>query len=134
MSEGYDKFATFMAGKDYPIFRKFKSAAFRDLLYRQAELAALEAEYADISLRNKNMKGDERLYDGNWELLSNSGCSSGDGEQWEKALEIRRKLGEYCADLPTPRSPLKTNYHQTIVSPSTATLLASLNPASATSQ
>ncbi|CAG8949478.1 hypothetical protein HYFRA_00007708 [Hymenoscyphus fraxineus] len=95
MSEGYHKFANFMVDKKYPIFRRFAAVAARDLLYRQAELAALDDEYMKLCARNKNAEGEQSLYDGNWEILSTSASRSKGEEQWQKALEIRGKLADY---------------------------------------
>jgi hypothetical protein len=95
-STGYDKLAYFMVNEQYTIFRQFKSSASRDLLFLQAELAHLEEEFVALSGRDKVVEGEEELYDRNWYLLStskNRGCG---GEQWEKALQIRMKLREYC--------------------------------------
>lgn len=93
---GYDKLARFMVNEHYTIFRQFKSSASRDLLFLQAELAHLEEEFVALLERNKTIEGEQELHDRNWYLLStakNRGCG---GEQWEKALEIRAKLREYC--------------------------------------
>ena len=96
-STGYGKLARFMANDQYTIFRQFKSSANRDLLFLQAELAHLEEEFVALSERDKIVEGEQELHDRNWYLLStarNRGCG---GEQWEKALQIRAKLREYCS-------------------------------------
>ncbi len=93
---GYQKLSGFMVDEQYPIFRKFRLLANRDLLYLQAELAQLEAELADLSDRDRKTEGEQELYDANWYLLSSSKNRENDGHQWEKALEIRTKLREYC--------------------------------------
>ena len=93
---GYLKLSSFMVDKQYAIFRKFKILANRDLLYLQAELAHLEAEYSVLSDRDRSTEGEEELYDTNWYLLSSSEGREHDGQQWEKALQIREKLREYC--------------------------------------
>lgn len=96
---GYDKLARFMLNEQYTIFRQFKSIANRDLLFLQAELAHLEEEFVAISERDKLIEGEQRLYDRNWHLLSTAGNRGCRGEQWEKALQIRMKLREYCSKL-----------------------------------
>lgn len=106
---GYAKLATFMAGEQYEIFRKFKSSACRDLLYLQAELKELEDEFAALSERDRRTQGEHELYDGNWRLLSTSEARNCGGEQWAKALQIREKLREYCA-MP-PKQALEGLHH-----------------------
>jgi hypothetical protein len=98
---GYQKLSRFMVDEQYAIFRKFRLLANRDLLYLQAELAQLEAEFSDLSDRDRKTEGEQELYDANWYLLSTSKNRENDGQQWEKALEIRKKLREYCS---RPRS------------------------------
>ena len=93
---GYAKLATFMTEKCYHVFRKYNQLAVRDLLYLQAELRYLEIEYASVS-KGDAVKQDERsVYDRNWWLLQSSQDRGLDGEQCEKAKEIRVKLKEYC--------------------------------------
>jgi hypothetical protein len=94
---GYQKLSRFMVDEQYAIFRKFRVLANRDLLYLQAELAQLEAEFAGLSDRDRKTEGEHELYDANWYLLSTSKNRENDGQQWEKALEIRKKLKEYCS-------------------------------------
>jgi hypothetical protein len=94
---GYHKLSRFMVDDQYAIFRKFRLLANRDLLYLQAELAHLEAEFSDLSNRDQKTKGEQELYDANWYLLSTSVNRGHDGQQWEKALQIRKKLREYCS-------------------------------------
>jgi hypothetical protein len=95
-SSGYDKLARFMVNEQYAIFRQFKSTANRDLLFLQAELAHLEEEFAALSGRDKVVDGEQELYNRNWYLLSTSRLRGCGGEQWDKALQIRMKLREYC--------------------------------------
>ena len=113
---GYHKLSRFMVDEQYAIFRQFKLLANRDLLYLQAELAHLEAELSDLSDRDRNTEGEQDLYDTNWLLLSSSKNRAQDGQQWEKVLQIRKKLREYCS---TPRSKARTVMllinHQTTV-------------------
>lgn len=87
---GYTKLAGFMVDEQYEIVKLFRSAAVRDLLFLQAELIQLEEEYKLIG-EVDNTPDCDRLYDRNWRILSIS-----EGGQWEKALEIRAKLREYC--------------------------------------
>jgi hypothetical protein len=93
---GYTKLASFMADEQYEILKLFRSTALRDLLFLQAELIQLEEEYAAIGEVDRNTDGENRLYDRNWRLLSTSESRNFGGHQWQKALEIRAKLREYC--------------------------------------
>jgi hypothetical protein len=93
---GYLKLSSFMVDRQYTIFRKFKILANRDLLYLQAELTHLEAELSVLSDHDRSTEGEEELYDTNWHLLSSSEGRGHDGQQWEKALQMREKLREYC--------------------------------------
>jgi hypothetical protein len=95
---GYIKLSNFMVTKSYPIFRQFQASAARDLLYLQAELVHLESEYQKVSKSDRETdEGDERhLYAFEWWHLSQSENRGLGGEQWALALEIRRKLREYC--------------------------------------
>ena len=98
--DGYDKLSSYMTDEGYTIFRKFGKSANRDLLYLQAEIAQLEDELSGLSIRDRNTNGERGFYDRNWYLLSTSKARGCDGEQWEKIIEIRRKLREYCAKTP----------------------------------
>jgi len=98
-STGYDKLARFMIDEQYQIFRQFKSSAHRDLLFLQAELMHLESEFSAICKEDRSVEGEGRLYDRNWYILSTSKDRNGEGKQWEKALQIRAKLREYCVKL-----------------------------------
>ncbi|KAH6674281.1 hypothetical protein B0J14DRAFT_699978 [Halenospora varia] len=98
-STGYSKLANLMASKHYAIFRKFRSMAVRDLLYQQAELTDMENEFSALVMRDKNIKGEQGLYDGDWYLLSTSKSRNCGGEQWEKAVQIRQKLREYYSSI-----------------------------------
>jgi hypothetical protein len=95
---GYTKLSNFMVTKSYPIFRQFQASAARDLLYLQAELVHLESEYQKVSKSDRETgEEDERhLYAFEWWHLSQSENRGLGGEQWALALEIRRKLREYC--------------------------------------
>jgi hypothetical protein len=100
---GYTKLSNFMVTKSYPIFRQFQASAARDLLYLQAEIVYLESEYQKVSKSDRDTdEGDERhLYAFEWWHLSQSENRGLGGEQWALALEIRRKLREYCTS-PNP--------------------------------
>ncbi|KUJ15788.1 uncharacterized protein LY89DRAFT_719498 [Mollisia scopiformis] len=98
-STGYHKLSSFMVDKNYTIFRRFKVLANRDLLYLQAELAALEDQFAAIQAQDRVSGGEQEFYDRNWPLVNSSKDRGHSSEQLRKALEIRTKLQEYyeCA-------------------------------------
>lgn len=102
---GYIKLSNFMVTKSYPIFRQFQASAARDLLYLQAEIVHLESEFQKVSKSDRDTdEGDERhLYAFEWWHLSQSENRGLGGEQWAIALEIRRKLREYCTS-PNPNT------------------------------
>ncbi len=95
--EGYAKLAHLMGDGHtdghFLIFQKFESLSAQNLLYLQAELINLK-ESLDIIVKNDFESTDpgKRLYTGDWEALS----SSNDSSQWDKWLQIRSKLREYC--------------------------------------
>lgn len=99
-----------MSKRQNPIFRLFQPLAARDLLFMQAELVHLENEYRTLE-KESRAAGDEverYWYDRDWKTLSTAeqrpavwdlekGCERGGcGKQWDKALEIRGKLRDYC--------------------------------------
>jgi hypothetical protein len=100
---GYNKLSKFMATENYPIFRQFQDTAARDLLYLQAELVHLEAEYQKVSKFDREFGNDDErhMYAFEWWHLSQSENRGQGGEQWALALDIRKKLREYCI-LPFP--------------------------------
>ena len=71
-NKGYHKLSRFMVDEQYAIFRQFKLLANRDLLYLQAELAHLEAEFSELAERDRSTEGEQELYDAIWYLLSSS--------------------------------------------------------------
>jgi hypothetical protein len=93
---GYTKLASFMAEKEHTFVRKYHHLAIRDLLYLQAEICNLEYEYDLIAKRDASVEDERQYYDREWWYLEKSKSRGFDGEQWEKALEIRSKLREYC--------------------------------------
>ena len=95
--EGYSKLADLM-GDDrteahFLILQKFESISAQNLLYLQAEIINLKESLdtiADIDSRSTDLE--KQLFTRDWEALSTSENSV----QWEKWLEIRSKLKEYC--------------------------------------
>ena len=99
--EGYAKLAKLMGdGRTdghFLIFQKFESLSAQNLLYLQAEIMNLKESLDCIAKRDSDSGDSEKqLYTRDWEALS----SSTDSLQWEKWLEIRCKLKEYCDSLP----------------------------------
>ncbi|CZR67327.1 uncharacterized protein PAC_17226 [Phialocephala subalpina] len=98
---GYNKLSRFMVSRDMAMFRQFQECAARDLLYLQAELVHLEAEYTKAAKadRESGDSSERHLYDVEWWHLRQSGARGFGGEQWGLALDIRTKLREYYASM-----------------------------------
>ena len=92
--EGYWKVANLMATHDeLAILRRFRNLNMKNLLYLQAEITNLEDELTKLAARDSKEPGRE-FHDKDWWCLAN-GCEEGDRDQWEKTLELRRKLETY---------------------------------------
>ena len=96
--DGYDWMAYFMSKNPRTIiFRKFTMLGIKNLLYLQAEMARREEELAEIARQD----GQSEEYRNSkycwWELHRQ--LDPGD-KQWNKVLEIRVKLEEYCKSRP----------------------------------
>ena len=95
--EGYSKLANLM-GDDrtdghFFIFQKFESLSAQNLLYLQAEISNLKESLDKIvELDSNSADPEKQLFPQDWEALS--ACR--ESIQWEKWLEIRGKLKEYC--------------------------------------
>ncbi|KAF2436402.1 hypothetical protein EJ08DRAFT_691573 [Tothia fuscella] len=89
---GYPRFATFIGFMpELAIFRRFGDLTARNLLYLQAELAALSEDLRKLEASDSEPeKKDENLYAADWRCLSR-----GNGEQWKLILKIRSVLREY---------------------------------------
>jgi hypothetical protein len=94
MMEGYPAIAQIMSNHDeLAIFRRFKELNMLNLLYSQAEIIHLEAGLK--SLREVDKSHPERdFYHRDWWSLAYS-QEDGNKEQWQKVLEIRKKLEAY---------------------------------------
>jgi hypothetical protein len=91
------------------VFRGFQVLSFQNLLYQQAELIELEAELQALALADKSSDHPcRKLYEKHWRLLGRS-AGDGNGEQWQKVLQIRAKLREYC-ELPKLNMVVHVNY------------------------
>ena len=93
--EGYSKLASLMGDArtdgHFLIFQKFESISAQNLLYLQAEITNLKESIDKIAqIDSENPERKDFAVD--WETLS----SSTDSIQYEKWLELRRKLKEYC--------------------------------------
>ncbi|KAH6722946.1 hypothetical protein BKA61DRAFT_565600 [Leptodontidium sp. MPI-SDFR-AT-0119] len=92
--EGYAKLADLM-GNDHTdghflIFQKFEALSAQNLLYLQAELINLQENLGFLTSRDVE-DPEKSMFTRDWEALS----SADDDSQWQKWLEIRRKLKEY---------------------------------------
>lgn len=93
--EGYGKLANLMGDPrtdgHYLIFQKFEAISAQNLLYLQAEIINLKESIDQIvELDSKSPEKQELAVD--WKAL----CSSSNSVQWEKWLELRAKIKEYC--------------------------------------
>lgn len=81
------------------IFRRFGTLSTLNLLYLQAELTDLEKELKVLAQSDAESgnAGDVRrsYFAQNWKILSKP-LGNGDEKQWEKMLQVREKLKEYC--------------------------------------
>jgi hypothetical protein len=94
--EGYSKLAELMGNPrtdgHFLIFQKFESISAQNLLYLQAEIINLKESIDKIAGNDSRSEDpDRQLSAVDWEALN-----SADSVQWEKWLELRRKLKEYC--------------------------------------
>jgi hypothetical protein len=93
--EGYSKLANLMGDPrtdgNFLIFQKFESISAQNLLYLQAEIINLKETFDKIASIDSE-DPDKRDFAVDWGILS----SSPDSIQWQKWLEIRHKLTEYC--------------------------------------
>ncbi|KAK7966977.1 uncharacterized protein PG986_001254 [Apiospora aurea] len=97
--KGYPFLAQFWSQTQTGIARRFKRLAALNVLYLQAELSHLERELERQRRRDLETGRPERAdCDWNWLLLSEPALHRG-SRQWEVALEIRERLGEYYSAL-----------------------------------
>jgi hypothetical protein len=96
--EGYSKLASLMGDArtdgHFLIFQKFESISAQNLLYLQAEIINIK-ESIDMIAQIDSENPDRKDFAFDWETLS----SSTDSVQYEKWLELRRKLKEYCKNV-----------------------------------
>ncbi|KAK9788201.1 putative DUF6594 domain-containing protein [Seiridium cardinale] len=92
--EGYAKLALLMGRHDeVAIFRRFQTLNMQNLLYMQAELAQLEDDLKKLA-RDDIDSPDRIYYAKDWWSLSQS-PEDKEKIQWNKCLDIRKKLKEY---------------------------------------
>jgi len=110
--KGYQALGNLMGGyPDTAIFRRFRNAGALDLLYRQAELQKLIANWAHIASADQGSGDHPRdQFDLNFDLLYQAeNWETNDralGAQWRAWLKISDKLGEYCKSHRSPFLPL----------------------------
>ena len=109
--EGYSKLAELMANPrtdgHFLIFQKFESISAQNLLYLQAEIINLKEcidKIAGIDSQAEDRNRRESAVD--WEALSSATNST----QWEKWLELRQKLKEFCKNVPSGDDHHLTRY------------------------
>ena len=100
--DGYAKIARLMANHhEMAIFRGFEALAFQNLLYLQAELVYLQDEHQEVAKADKKSGHPTKsVYEKDWRQLRQSRADG--SEQWQKVLEIRAKLREYCKQNTVP--------------------------------
>jgi hypothetical protein len=92
--EGYPAIAQIMCNHDeLAIFRRFRELNALDLLYAQAELTHLEDDLVELRAVDK-AHPEKALYHRDWWSLAHS-TEDENKEQWQKVLEIRKKLEAY---------------------------------------
>ena len=93
---GYTQLADFMVSREHVMLRQYRELAVRDLLYLQAELCDLQYDHAQQAQVDARQEDERRLYDREWWHLQSDELRGGEGKQWQLALQIRKKLREYC--------------------------------------
>ena len=95
--DGYAKVARLMTNHpETSCLRGFKALSFQNLLYLQAELVQLETDYEKLAVVDRASGHPKRsLYEKSYRLLSQS-QKDGNDDQYQKFLQIRAKLKEYC--------------------------------------
>lgn len=92
--EGYAKVAQLMATQEeFAILRRFRVINMQRLLYLQAEISHLEVEFSQLAKRDE-LHAERRYHAKDWWSLS-QGADVEDLEQWDKFLELSRKLEHY---------------------------------------
>ena len=99
--KGYTKIAALMG--EYPesaIFKRFSKLNIQNVLYLQAELVGLEQDFRKHEAENDASNDNERShFSEDWYTLSTTDDGEEDNQQWQLALQIRKKLKEY-GDIP----------------------------------
>jgi len=96
--DGYDRLAALIGQhRGVAIFRRFSNLGAKDLLYRQAELVHLEAQLQKVVCEDRTSKDpDKEAYQYSVFDLLDSASKPDKSHQWQKVLETRKKLEEYC--------------------------------------
>lgn len=98
MPAGYSRLAALMGeNPETAVFKRFASLNALNLLYMQAELVDLENSLQRQAKADAESGHFERsLYARDWQTLRDSTTAEyGDSTQWNTALKLREKLGEY---------------------------------------
>jgi hypothetical protein len=99
--QGYQKFAAFLSSnRDFALLRKYDALQIKDLLFQQAELTHLEAQLENIIQEDEEAfeKGEKGRSDLSlsWDKLKRSKDRMPDRLQYDKTMEVRKALKEYC--------------------------------------
>jgi hypothetical protein len=96
--DGYDRLAAlFGQHQGVAIFRRFSSLGAKNLLHRQAELVHLEAQLQKLICDDRTSNDPEKMiYQYSVFELLDSQNNPHKNHQWQKAIEVRGKLEEYC--------------------------------------
>lgn len=96
--DGYGKLADlFGQHQGVAIFRRFSNLGAKNLLHRQAELTHLEAQLQKLVCDDRTSNDPERrIYQFSVFELMDSQSNPQKNHQWQKVIEVRRKLEEYC--------------------------------------
>ena len=95
--DGYSKLAALYGQKpEIAIFKRFGKLNAENLLFLQTELLLLEQELKDIVAEDLRSENEQvRLYARSWWAMKHYSQHGGDSLQWQKRIEIKKKLKEY---------------------------------------
>ena len=100
--DGYSKLAALYGQKpEVAILKRFGRLNAENLLLLQAELLLLEQELKDIVAEDLRSENEQvRLYARSWWAMKHYSQHGGDSLQWQKRIEIKKKLKEYSNSPP----------------------------------
>lgn len=97
--DGYNRVAGYMsANHELAIVRRFDALAARNLLIMQAEVANLEDDQISLIFDDKHSSDRNRQdFEYNVLAMKNADPCSDAGLQWQRVLETRTLMADYCA-------------------------------------